>query len=77
MRANQFDISLSDAVPASRRSTRGSMRWAIPFFFKDDAEATAVRDALTPMLEKRIAAKAFHPAGVDPRGLGVSFRRSR
>jgi TRAP-type C4-dicarboxylate transport system substrate-binding protein len=32
----------------------------IPFFFKDDAEARAVQDAVTPLLEKRITAKGFH-----------------
>ena len=32
----------------------------IPFFFKDDAETKAVQDALTPLLEKRIATQGFH-----------------
>src|SRR5262245_60855761 len=32
----------------------------IPFFFKDDAEARAVQEALTPLLQKRINAKGFH-----------------
>lgn len=32
----------------------------IPFFFKDDAEARAVIEALTPTIESRLSAKGFH-----------------
>ena len=33
--------------------------FGMPFFFQDDAEATHVRDKLTPLLDQRLAAKGF------------------
>jgi len=58
LRAGSFDISLL-MLSGLAQIDEGFNALGVPFFFKDDAEATAVRDALTPMLEKRIAAN-FH-----------------
>jgi len=61
MRSGSFDISLL-MLTGLAQIDEGFNALGVPFFFKDDAEAKAVQDALTPMLEKRIAAN-FHLLG--------------
>ena len=60
MRTNQYETSLFMVSGGLAQIDDGFNALAIPFFFKDDAEMTAVRDALTPDLEKRLNAKGFH-----------------
>jgi TRAP-type C4-dicarboxylate transport system substrate-binding protein len=58
MRAGQVEISLL-MLTGLAQIDDGFNALGVPFFFKDDAEAQAVRDDLTPRLEKRIS-PAFH-----------------
>ena len=60
MRTNQYETSLFMVTGGLAQIDEGFNALAIPFFFKDDAEMVAVRDALTPDLEKRLNAKGFH-----------------
>jgi TRAP-type C4-dicarboxylate transport system substrate-binding protein len=53
MRAGQVEISLL-MLTGLAQIDDGFNALGVPFFFKDDAEAQAVRDDLTPRLEKRI-----------------------
>jgi len=59
MRSGQIEASLL-MLSGLGQVDDGFNALGIPFFFKNDAEATAVQEALTPLLEKRIAAKGFH-----------------
>ncbi|HEX5068808.1 MAG TPA: TRAP transporter substrate-binding protein DctP [Vicinamibacterales bacterium] len=60
MRVNNYQASLFMVTGGLAQIDDGFNALAIPFFFKDDAEMVAVRDALTPDLEKRLNAKGFH-----------------
>ena len=59
MRSGQIEVSLL-MLSGLSLVDEGFNALGIPFFFKDDAEAKAVQDALTPQLQKRINAKGFH-----------------
>jgi TRAP-type C4-dicarboxylate transport system substrate-binding protein len=59
MRSGQIEASLL-MLSGLGQVDDGFNALGIPSFFKNDAEATAVLEALTPLLEKRIAAKGFH-----------------
>jgi TRAP-type C4-dicarboxylate transport system substrate-binding protein len=58
MRSGSYEISLL-MLTGLAQIDEGFNALGVPFFFKDDAEAKAVQDALTPLLEKRISAN-FH-----------------
>src|SRR5262249_39396271 len=60
MRANQYEASLFMVTGGLAKIDSGFNALAIPFFFKDDAKTKAVRERLTPALEKRLNAKKFH-----------------
>jgi len=59
MRSNQYEASLL-MLSGLALVDEGFNALGIPFFFKDDAEARAVQEALTPLIQKRINAKGFH-----------------
>jgi TRAP-type C4-dicarboxylate transport system substrate-binding protein len=59
MRSGQFEISLL-MLTGLAQIDDGFNALGVPFFFKDDAEAKAVQEALAPQLERRISAQKFH-----------------
>jgi TRAP-type transport system periplasmic protein len=59
MRAGQYQASLL-MLSGLALIDDGFNALGIPFFFKNDEEARAVQEALTPLLEKKINAKGFH-----------------
>ena len=59
MRSGQFQASLL-MLSGLALIDDGFNALGIPFFFKNDEEARAVQEALTPLLEKKINAKGFH-----------------
>ena len=59
MRSGQFQTSLL-MLSGLAQIDDSFNALGIPFFFQNDAETKAVQEALTPLIEKRIAAKGFH-----------------
>ena len=59
MRSGQYQASLL-MLSGAAVIDDGFNALGIPFFFQNDAETKAVQEALTPLIEKRIATQGFH-----------------